>query len=120
MPASRPRSWKLPASRRPTCPPTRGARRRTARRRIHGTYCEASVVESLGHGRYLVSRIRDSGSGIWKTLAYAVNDRARTWVFIDGRTFVIETEDRDASQGGRATDTQLALSAPMPATVIAV
>jgi len=85
------------------------------------------VVESLGNGRYLVSEIGDRGSGvrdsgfaIRKTLAYAVNDRARTWVFIDGRTFVIETEDRDASQGGRATDTQLALSAPMPATVIAV
>jgi biotin carboxyl carrier protein len=49
-----------------------------------------------------------------------VNDRANTWVFIDGRTYVIESKDRDASPGGRATDTQLALSAPMPATVIAV
>ena len=85
------------------------------------------MVESLGNGRYLVSGIgdrgsgiRDSGIGIRKTLAYAVNDRARTWVFIDGRTYVIETEDRDASPGGRATDDQLALSAPMPATVIAV
>jgi biotin carboxyl carrier protein len=66
------------------------------------------------------SGIRESGFGIRKTLAYAVNDRARTWVFIDGRTYVIETEDRDASPRGRATDDQLALSAPMPATVIAV
>ena len=85
------------------------------------------MVESLGNGRYLVSvnrdsevGVRESGVGIRKTLAYAVNDRARTWVFIDGRTYVIETEDRDASPGGRATDNQLALSAPMPATVIAV
>ena len=85
------------------------------------------MVESLGNGRYLVSKIadresgvRDSGLGMGKTRAYAVNDRTRMWVFIDGRTYVIETEDRDASPGGRATDTQLALSAPMPATVIAV
>jgi biotin carboxyl carrier protein len=85
------------------------------------------VVEALGNGRYLVSGTRDPGSGIResgfgirKTLAYAVNDRARTWVFIDGSTYVIETEDRDASPRGRATDDQLALSAPMPATVIAV
>ncbi len=69
------------------------------------------MVESLGNGRYLVSG---------KTLAYAVNDRARTWVFIDGRTYVIETVDRDASPGGRGTDDEVALSAPMPATVIAV
>jgi acetyl/propionyl-CoA carboxylase alpha subunit len=85
------------------------------------------VVESLGNGRYLVSRTgdpgfgnRDSGFGIRKTLSYAVNDRARMWVFIDGRTYVIDTGDRDASPGRRATDNQLALSAPMPATVIAV
>jgi biotin carboxyl carrier protein len=41
-------------------------------------------------------------------------------VFIDGRTYVIETEDRDASPRGRATDDQLALSAPMPASVLKI
>ena len=44
-----------------------------AAERIRGTHYEASVVESLGNGRYLVSGIRDSGVGIRKTLAYAVN-----------------------------------------------
>jgi biotin carboxyl carrier protein len=79
------------------------------------------VVESLGHGRFAMTRtgIGDPGSGI-RGLAYAVVDRARTWVFIDGHTYVIETEDRDASEHVRVTDDQLALSAPMPATVIAV
>jgi biotin carboxyl carrier protein len=68
------------------------------------------VVEPLGNGRYRVDG----------RLAFGVAERSRTWVFIDGRTYVIETDDRDVSSGGRATDTQLALSAPMPATVIAV
>ena len=68
------------------------------------------MVEPLGNGRYRVGG----------RLAFGVAERSHTWVFIDGRTYVIETEDRDASPGGRATDTQLALSAPMPATVIAV
>jgi len=79
------------------------------------------VVESLGHGRFAVtpSGIRDAGSGIPR-FAYAVADRDRVWVFFDGRTYVVETEDRDASPGGRTTDDQLALSAPMPATVIAI
>ena len=79
------------------------------------------MVESLGHGRFSVTQsgIRDQGPGI-RRIAYAVADRDRVWVFFDGRTYVIETEDRDTSPGGRATDNQLALSAPMPATVIAV
>jgi biotin carboxyl carrier protein len=33
---------------------------------------------------------------------------------------VVDAEDRDTSPRGRVTDDQLALSAPMPATVIAV
>ena len=53
-------------------------------------------------------------------LAYAVSDKNRVWVFLDGRTSVIESDDRDAPPRARATDDQLALSAPMPATVIAI
>jgi 3-methylcrotonyl-CoA carboxylase alpha subunit len=41
-------------------------------------------------------------------------------VFLDGRTYVIETEPRDAGDRVRAADDQLALSAPMPATVLAI
>lgn len=76
------------------------------------------MVESLGNGRYRVTGTRDSGFGI--RLAYAVADGTRSWVFIDGRTYVIETGDRDAPERVRVTDDQVALSAPMPATVIAV
>jgi 3-methylcrotonyl-CoA carboxylase alpha subunit len=79
------------------------------------------VVESLGHGRFAVTDagIRDPGSGI-RRLAHAVRDRNRVWVFLDGRTYVIEPDDRDTPQHVHATDDQVALSAPMPATVLAI
>jgi biotin carboxyl carrier protein len=47
-------------------------------------------------------------------------DRTRTWVFIDGRTHVIDGDDRDGNGRAHATDDQMALSAPMPATVVAI
>jgi biotin carboxyl carrier protein len=68
------------------------------------------VVEALGNSRYRVNG----------RLAYATRDRDRAWVFLDGRTYVIETESRDAADRVHATDDQVALSAPMPATVIAI
>jgi acetyl/propionyl-CoA carboxylase alpha subunit len=79
------------------------------------------VVESLGHGRFAVieAGIRDPGSGI-RRLAYAVRDRSRVWVFLDGRTYVIEPDERETPQRVHATDDQVALSAPMPATVLAI
>jgi len=72
------------------------------------------VVEAIGGGRYRI--VSDEQNG----LAYAVSDRGRTWVFIAGRTYVIETLDRDGGSRPRKTDDHLALSAPMPATVLAV
>ena len=79
------------------------------------------MVDSLGHGRFAVTQtgIRDPGSGI-RRLAYAVRDKHRTWVFLDGRTYVIESEAGDAPQRAHITDDQVALSAPMPATVLAI
>lgn len=76
------------------------------------------MAEALGNGRYRISGTRDSGFGI--QLAYAVAERGRTWVFIDGRTYVIEAGDRDVPEPVHATDDHLSLSAPMPATVIAI
>jgi biotin carboxyl carrier protein len=76
------------------------------------------VVEPLGNGRYGISGVRDSGFGI--RVAYATADRGRTWVFIDGRTYVVETGDRDAPERVHVTDDQVALSAPMPATVLKI
>jgi biotin carboxyl carrier protein len=70
------------------------------------------VVEDLGNGRFRVS----PGIGT----AYATVDHRRTWVFIDGRTYVVDAPDRDSGSRVRPTDDHLALSAPMPATVVAV
>ncbi len=68
------------------------------------------MVEFLGNGRFRVAN----------RLAYAVADRNRTWVFIDGRTYVIEADEGNATARVRVTDDQLALSPPMPATVVAI
>jgi biotin carboxyl carrier protein len=82
------------------------------------------VVEPLGNGRYLVSGTRSSD----QVVAYAATEggpstslgAGRTWVFIAGRTYVIEAQDRDGRSRVRRSDDHLALSAPMPATVLAV
>jgi biotin carboxyl carrier protein len=68
------------------------------------------VVDALGNGRFRVGT----------RLAYAARGRHSTWVFIDGRTYVIEPETRDASDRPHTTDDRLALSAPMPATVVTI
>jgi 3-methylcrotonyl-CoA carboxylase alpha subunit len=68
------------------------------------------MVETLGNGRFRIDG----------RLAYAARGRRNTWVFIDGRTYVIEPESRDASNRDHAADDQMALSAPMPATVVAI
>jgi len=104
------------------------------------------VVEALGQGRFAVvdtARIRDPGSGIRHSragspgapsvvegtpgteirqlqLAYAVRAPGGVWVFIDGRTYVVESDAREGGDRVHRTDDQVALSAPMPATVIAV
>jgi biotin carboxyl carrier protein len=78
------------------------------------------VVESLGHGRFVVSAgMRDQGSGA-RRVAYAVRERSRVWVFLDGRTYVIEPDNGDGPERGHVADDQVALSAPMPATVLAI
>ncbi len=79
------------------------------------------MVESLGDGRFVVTQAgnREPGFGI-RRLAYAVADRDRVWIFIDGRTYVVESRQGDASERIHAADDQLALSAPMPATVLAI
>jgi 3-methylcrotonyl-CoA carboxylase alpha subunit len=68
------------------------------------------MVEALGNGRFLVGG----------RLAYAARGRRNTWVFIDGRTYVIDSAANDGSARAHSTDEQMALSAPMPATVVAI
>ena len=78
------------------------------------------MVEALSDGRFVIATgIRDPGSGIQR-LAYGVRDGNRVWVFLDGRTYVIEPDDGDTPRHVHATDDQVALSAPMPATVLAI
>jgi 3-methylcrotonyl-CoA carboxylase alpha subunit len=79
------------------------------------------VAEPLGNGRYRIAGVRESGLGIrTATLAYAVREDARTWVFIDGRTYVIDAAAPRSPARGSAADDQVALAAPMPATVVAI
>jgi 3-methylcrotonyl-CoA carboxylase alpha subunit len=68
------------------------------------------MAETLGNGRFLVGG----------RLAYAARGRGNTWVFIDGRTYVVDSDDRGGGARAHATDDQMALSAPMPATVVAI
>jgi biotin carboxyl carrier protein len=71
-------------------------------------------VTPLGDGRYLVV------DGSRRQVAVAAREGGRTWVFLDGRVYVIGAP---APRGGRGrvrgTD-ESALTAPMPATVVAV
>jgi 3-methylcrotonyl-CoA carboxylase alpha subunit len=68
-------------------------------------------VTPLGDGRYEVA----TGSG--RAIAYGVRHGGQTWVFLRGRVYVVETNER--SDRARHHD-EAALSAPMPATVIAI
>lgn len=65
---------------------------------------------------------RESGTrGVEEVrVAYAVRDAHRVWVFLDGRTYVVESADHGGREHVHVTDDQVALSAPMPATVVAI
>ena len=79
---------------------------------VHAAQHATVMVTSLGGGRYeLVSDSR-------RTLAYAVRRRSTTWVFLEGRVFVIEADD--GLEGRARHHDEAALSAPMPATVLAI
>ena len=70
-------------------------------------------VTPLGGGRF---RLDDpAGSRI----AYAAVEGSRTWVFVDGRTFVIADPDAPVRRTTEQ-DERAALSAPMPASVVDV
>jgi biotin carboxyl carrier protein len=82
-----------------------------------------TVVDPIGDGVFAVTTTgdRDAGSGTRHVqIAYAVSDHERVWVFIDGRTYLVEPDDRDGTTRLHATDDEIALAAPMPATVVAI
>ena len=72
-----------------------------------------SDVTPLGNGRYLVQQ--DSTT----ELAYAVASGRETWVFLDGRAYVIGSAAA-ARRGASVSNDADALAAPMPATVVRI
>ena len=69
------------------------------------------TVTPLGGGRFEIV------DGEARTLAYGVRRGTDTWVFVNGDTWVIGANESSGS--ARHVD-QAALSAPMPATVVAI
>jgi 3-methylcrotonyl-CoA carboxylase alpha subunit len=73
---------------------------------------QAIEVVSLGNGRYRIAE------GTARRVAYAVTARD-TWVFLDGRTYVVPAAGAGLPRGSRAEEGGV-LTAPMPATVLAI
>lgn len=72
-------------------------------------------VTSLGNGTY-----RIVVDGARQRLAYAAGPREARWVFLDGRVYVIDVDAPQGEPQPRARDDQVALAAPMPATVASI
>ena len=76
------------------------------------------TVVGHGNGRFSVV------SAMHRRPAFAARSDAGTWVYFDGRVYVIRPPAPAASQqrrrGHSAADHEAALSAPMPATVVSV
>jgi biotin carboxyl carrier protein len=68
-------------------------------------------VTPLGDGRYEV--VTESG----RSVAYGVRRAGETWVFLDGRVYVIGAPD---ARAGVEKRDEASLAAPMPATVVAI
>ena len=69
------------------------------------------TITPLGDRRYEV--VTDSG----RSIAYAVRRGGETWVFFDGRVYVLGATD---ARAGHGTTDELSLSAPMPASVVSI
>ena len=70
-------------------------------------------ITPLGNGQYLVSE------GAHQSLAYAAGPPNTRWIFFGGRVYVIDTT-RSRSRAAHTHDDDLALAAPMPATVVLI
>jgi len=73
-----------------------------------------AAVTPLGNGRYLVME------GDRRRIAHAVATDRHTWVFVDGRIFVLDASPSSRVRGASPRDDETALSSPMPATVARV
>jgi 3-methylcrotonyl-CoA carboxylase alpha subunit len=72
------------------------------------------MVTPLGDGRYRVS------DGVRESTAWAVGPSSARWVFFDGRVYLVSTTDSRDRGASRAAYDDMALAAPMPATVASV
>jgi 3-methylcrotonyl-CoA carboxylase alpha subunit len=72
----------------------------------------AVKITPLGDGRYEVAT--DAG----RTIAYGARRGGQTWVFLRGRVYVLEGTDNQSRRARHHDET--AMSAPMPATVVAI
>ena len=75
---------------------------------------DALDVTALGDGRYRVS------DGASQCIAYAIQSGGQHWVFIEGMVYVIGATGARGARPVQASDDDIALSAPMPATVAAI
>jgi len=73
----------------------------------------ATTITPLGAGRFLLS------GDARQRLAYATQAAGATWVFLDGEVTVIGTAPSSRARV-TAADELASLTAPMPATVIAI
>jgi biotin carboxyl carrier protein len=73
----------------------------------------AAEVVALGNGRYLIEQ------GSRTQIAYAVASARETWVFLNGRSYLVGSP-ATVRQRTSATDAADALAAPMPATVVRI
>jgi biotin carboxyl carrier protein len=73
---------------------------------------DGAVVTPLGAGRFLLTR---DGR---RRVAYATQAAGATWVFLDGQVTVMGAAS--SSTRTTAADEQASLTAPMPATVVAI
>jgi 3-methylcrotonyl-CoA carboxylase alpha subunit len=76
---------------------------------------EAPQIVPEGDGRF---RLED---GTRQRVAYAVAGTAgAVWIFVDGRTYVVNTAPSTRPRRGAHHDDETALSSPMPASVVAI
>ena len=71
------------------------------------------TVTPLGDSRYEVTT--ESG----RIVAYGVRAGNATWVFLDGRVYLVDSRGPTAGARAKHHD-EAALAAPMPATVVAI
>lgn len=76
---------------------------------------ETLDIIPIGRGQYRL--VVDGGR---QRIVYAAGPPEARWVFLDGRVYVIDTVRLKADATGRAQDDDLALAAPMPATVASI